>query len=405
MDVELPILQFEDRPGVLDLGWGHPHPDLLPVTSWREAVQESLEVFGWRALTYGFAAGPGPLVEWLGEHLALTQKERTPASQFFVTNGASHALSLLATLYTRPGDLVMMDAPTYHYALRIFRDHGVTLVQAPVDDEGIDPAALDVLLGRLRQVGERVPLLYLVPTFANPTGKSLAEEHRRLLVEGAHRHGLTVIEDDTYRELAYDAAAPPALWSLDCSGPVVRVGTFSKTVAPGLRLGWINAAPHVVRRLVGLGYVDSGGGVNHSIALAMAVFGSSGRYRSHVERVRDRYAGQRDTLIAELRDAAPLLEFDRPEGGWFVWARLPSAVSTDGLLVSAHECGVSFTPGSVFFADPGNGAHHLRLAFSMLPPDQLAEAARRLGSALDRLTDASGCPADTGRPVRPRRAG
>ncbi len=348
---DLPILQFVARPGILDLGWGHPRPELLPVAEWQAATAATLEAAGWRALAYGYAAGPGPLVEWLAA------RNGTDPSGIFVTAGASQALSLLCHLLTEPGDTVLVDTPTYHLALRIFRDHGLRLV--PTRDLAGTTGA---------------KFLYTVPTFGNPTGHSLPDDERLSLVRAAQRSGVPVIEDDTYRELVYDGTAPPSLWDLSGRHGVIRVGSFAKTVGPGLRLGWIDADPSLVHRLVGLGYVDSGGGVNHATAFTMATFGTSGAYDQHLVRLRAAYREQRDALAGELGVPGPA-------GGWFLWLRLPDGMSGAARLPTAERLGVSYVEGSRFTVD-GGADDHIRLSFSMLAPADLVEAARRLSAAL-----------------------
>jgi DNA-binding transcriptional MocR family regulator len=309
-----------------------------------------LDTVGWPALTYGYAAGPGPLVEWLAA------RNGTDPAGIFVTAGASQALTLLCQLLTEPGDTVLVDTPTYHLALRIFRDHGLRL------------AATGDLAG--------ARFLYTVPTFGNPTGRSLSGDARLSLVRAAQRSGVPVIEDDTYRELGYDGPAPPSLWDLAGGHGVIRVGSFAKTVAPGLRLGWLDADPSLVRRLVGLGYVDSGGGVNHATASTMATFGASGAYDRHLARLRAAYREQRDALAGELGVAGPA-------GGWFLWLRLPAGLRGAALLPVAERHGVSFVEGSRFTVD-GGADDHIRLSFSMLAPPDLVEAAHRLQAALSR---------------------
>jgi 2-aminoadipate transaminase len=335
--VTVATLQFVPRPGILDLGWGHPRPELLPVEPWLAAQRASAATFGWQALTYGYAAGPAPLIEWLAARTA------SAPEQCFVTAGASHALDLVAGLLTEPRDVALVDEPTYHLALRILRDKQLRLADAS---------------GRGR-------LFYTVPTFGNPTGRSLPLAERQSLVARAKREGFTIVEDDTYRELVYDGAAPPSLWELSGGENVVRIGSFAKTVAPGLRLGWINAAPSLVERLKNLGYVDSGGGVNHATALTMATFATSGAYDEHLARIRGAYREQRDALCEAL-------DVDKPAGGWFLWLPRPAGLT----LAAAERRGVSYVDGSRFQVDGRSG--HIRLSFSMLPPDQLVEAARRL---------------------------
>lgn len=383
------MLQFGDRPGILDLGWGHPHAALLPAEQWAAATQQMLASFGWQAMTYGYPAGPGPLIEWLCEHLTRLEHHTTDPSQFFISGGASHALALLSTVLASPGDVVLVDAPTYHFALRILQDRRLRLVMAPADDAGLDPGALGPLVTSLRRAGQRVAMLYLVPTFSNPTGRSLPQERRHELVHIAQRIRLTIVEDDTYRELCYQDTAPESLWRLAGGDPVVRIGSFSKTVAPGLRLGWVNAGRDIVRRLTGLGYIESGGGVNHATALAMAVFGITGAYSQHVAKVRHAYEVRRDVLVQALRGALPGLEVPSPPGGWFLWLPLPGAITASGLLPAAERQGVSFVAGPQFYPDRQGGEQHIRLSFSFLAEPQLAAAATLLSAAVTDLSIAN----------------
>ncbi|MBV1850594.1 aminotransferase-like domain-containing protein [Catellatospora tritici] len=382
MDSRAAIIQYVPRPGIIDLGWGHPLPELLPVELWSDAGQTALRAHAWQALTYGAAAGPGPFIEWLAEHLDSYDQGNTKPSEVFVTNGASHGLALAADLLTEPGDVVLVDSPTYHLAFPTIADRRAEIVAVPTDDQGVHPGRTAELRERFVRAGRRVPMMYIVPTFANPTGRCLPQQRRLELVDLARRTGLTIVEDDTYRELAYDTPAPPSLWSLADRGSVVRLGTVAKSVAPGLRLGWITAEAGFVRRLTSLGYVNSGGGVNHTTALTMAAFGASGAYRRHVSAVRRRYAVQRDALIGGLRRAAPDLRFSTPAGGWFLWVELPEPLTADMLAPVADAHGVAFVEGARFFVDSEHGRSCIRLAFSMLPPDTLAEAARRLGQAV-----------------------
>lgn len=371
------MIQFEARPGILDLGWGHPRPELLPVAEWASAGAQAAREFGWRQLTYGYATGPAPLLEWLSDRLCSLEGGGTSPDRTFVTAGASHGLALVAALLAGPGDVVLVDSPTYHLAFRILADTGATLRRAPADEDGVDPVALAALVGELRSAGHRVPLLYLVPTFANPTGRSLPPERRRALVSLARSAGLLVVEDDTYRELVYEGDAPPSLWRLAEGAGVVRLGSFAKTVAPGLRLGWINADPALIARLAGLGYVDSGGGVNHATAMTMACFGAGGAYERHLASVRDQYRHQRDALLAALPVPVPA-----PAGGWFLWVPLPAGVGAVELLARAEARGMSFVPGPRFYADGRGGDDRIRLSFSHLAPADLTEAAARLAAAL-----------------------
>ncbi|MEH1126148.1 aminotransferase-like domain-containing protein [Micromonospora sp. CPCC 206061] len=373
--MRLPVIQYTGTEGVLDLGWGHPDPTLLPVEAWAASTSEAVPAAGWTALTYGYAAGPGQLLEWLTVHIGAIDGRAPEPAELFVTAGASQGLELVSSVLTRPGDVVLVDSPTYHLALRILADRGVELRAAPTDEQGIDPAATARLVGDLRAEGRRVPMLYAVATFNNPSGASMPMPRRRELIRALE--GVTIVEDDTYRELAYEGPVPASLWSLASAG-VVRLGSFSKTVAPGLRLGYLTADAAFVRRLASRGYVDSGGCVNHTSAMVLAHFATTGRYEAHVSVLRDAYRRRRDTLVTALRSAAPGVEFAVPGGGWFLWLRVPDAAS---LARRALERGVGLSTGERFHVG-GGGGHHLRASFSMYSPADLEEAAHRFAQAL-----------------------
>jgi 2-aminoadipate transaminase len=395
---DLPVVQFRAREELIDLGWGHPHPAALPTEAWANAAAGAVRRYGAAALSYGHSAGPGPLIEWLCERLGRIDGYRPAPAQVFVTAGASHALELVLTAVCRPGDTVLVDAPTYHLALRIIGDHGVEVVAAPTDADGIDPAATADLVRLLRRQGRRVPLLYLVPTFNNPTGRCLPADRRTALVAAADQLGVLIVEDDTYRELAYDAPAPASLFSSASGAPVARVGSFSKTVAPGLRLGWLTADPGLVTTLTGRGYVDSGGGVNHATALAMAEFTGHGGYDVHLAGILTRYRRQRDALVAAVRRHLPGAGLTVPAGGWFLWLPLDQSAADQpaagrpaggGLLARAEAAGVSYLEGRCFFVDRDAGRDRIRLSFSMLDPDLLDEGVRRLARV---MTERSAAP-------------
>ncbi len=274
--------------------------------------------------------------------------------------------------------------------MRIFRDHGLELAPVTGDADGLCVDALADALDALRRQGRRPRFLYTVPTFGNPTGATMPLARRQVLVALAQANGLTVLEDDVYRELWYDAPAPPPLHSLASArqrglalnGGVIRLGSFSKILAPGLRLGWLLAAPEIVQRCVRSGMLDSGGGVNHFTAHVVAAFMALGLFDPHIEQLRGVYRARRDALLAALERFMPAGVCWRvPGGGFFVWVRLPEGCEGVALLPAAEAAGVSYVPGARFHADDGGGARHVRLAFSLLQPDELAEGARRLGQA------------------------
>ena len=250
------------------------------------------------------------------------------------------------------------------------------------DESGLRVDDLAAALETLRRAGRRPRFLYLVPTFCNPTGISLAVERRAALIRLAEAHALTILEDDVYRELWYDVPPPIPLQGLAEPGTVIRLGSFSKILAPGLRLGWLVAAPEMVARCVDSGLLDSGGGVNHFTAHVVAAYLDLGLLDGHIERLRTTYRERRDALLEALvRFLSPDCRWTVPGGGFFAWVQLPEGYDSDALLPVVEQAGVSYVPGARF-CPGGGGERHLRLAFSLLSAAELAEGARRLGEVI-----------------------
>jgi 2-aminoadipate transaminase len=377
------FLQLVDRPGILDLSWGHPALELLPADELQGAAATALDRHGADALGYGRDAGPLPFRELVRARLESTDLRAPLVDEIVVTAGASHALDLTATLLTSPGDVVLVESPTYHLAVRILRDHPIDLVAVPFDGGGLRVDALGETLARLRASGRRPRVLYTIATFHNPTGATLLDDRRRELVELAATEGLVIVEDDVYRELAYDGPPPASLWSIAQPGVVVRLGSFSKSLAPGLRLGYLTADGPTAARIAGAGLLESGGGIAHFQALVVAAYAASGGYGAHVEVLRTAYRARRDALLASLERHLPAgASWTVPRGGYFTWATLPSRLDAEELLPAAEARGVSYVPGRRFYIDGESGRSALRLAFSRYTPAELGEAARRLGLAV-----------------------
>jgi len=298
-----------------------------------------------------------------------------------VSGGNSQALEQVLTALTAPGDVVLVESPTYNLALGIMRDHPVEVVGVPLDEEGLRLGALRAALAELRAAGKHARLLYTIPTFHNPAGVSLSARRRQDLLEIAAEHGLVVVEDDVYRELVYEGHAPPALWALGGEAPVVRLGSFSKTLAPGLRVGWINASGGLLERLAAAGVLESGGCVSQFGASVVGRLLASGGYGEHVGELRRTYASRRDALAGALHEHLPPgCTFATPAGGFFIWLTLPPSLVATELLPAAEARGVAFAPGARFCSDGDD--RRLRLAFSLYDEETLREGARRLGAAV-----------------------
>jgi 2-aminoadipate transaminase len=373
--------QLSLRPQIIELGVGQPDPRLLPGDCMRAATAAMLAA-GWEPLAYGANAGPENLLSQLA--LRIAQSEREPSlSEMIVTGGNSQALDELCTLLAQPGDAVLVEAPSYNFALQILRDHRLQLVTVPVDENGLVPDAVDDVLRTLHEKGTRPAFLYTIPTFHNPTGVSLTLPRRRQLLAIAASNDLWVVEDDVYRDLVYSGSAPPSLWTLDDAESVIRLGTFSKVLAPGVRVGWMTAPRKIITQLVGGGLRMSGGGPSHFAAMAVAEFMAAKRFEPHIEHLRASYCGRRDELSAALDDLIPEAQHQRPAGGYFVWVKLPRSFDTEELLPIAEDAGVAYVPGQRFYTG-GSGNRYLRLSFSMYSPQMLRDGVLRLRTALDR---------------------
>lgn len=377
------LTQFRAVPGLIDLAWGHPDPALLPMKELRTAAERAMDRYGPDLLAYGNASGPPPLVDFICHRLRQTDARAPTSQEVVITSGASQGLDLLATLLLAPGDTVLVDLPTYHLAVRILRDHPVQLVGVSSDAGGIVLDDLIRVVARLRRRRQRPRFLYTIPTFHNPTGRSLAAERRAELVAFAAREEVLIVEDDTYRELSYDGPAPASLWALDQAECVIRLGSFAKSVAPGLRVGYVTAGTGIVARMVTGGLLDSGGGISHFAATVLAEYAAAGDYERQVDRLRAAYHERRDRLLQSLADHMPEgVSWSRPAGGYFVWLLLAEGVSAEKLLPIARGGGIGFVPAHAFFLDRRGSPEALRLAFSMYPPAMLDEAGVRLASSI-----------------------
>lgn len=340
------------------------------------------------ALQYGATQGYGPLLESLAAFLsgeAAYGMQVEPRS-LFISGGASQALDLATTLFARSGDTVFVEEPSYYLIGDIFRDHGLKVVGVPTDERGLRTDALEAMLA-----DENIPrptLLYIIPTYQNPSGAVLPLERRLKLVELADQQGFTVLADEVYQLLHYGEPPPPPLVAFDKSeqGCVVSIGSFSKILAPGLRLGWIQSSPRLVDRFSKAGMVVSGGGVSHFTSVVAHAALELGLLQEKVVKLRQTYSARVEAMSVSLEkhlDCAA--EFVTPGGGYFTWVRLTGGVDTDKLLPVAQEAGVSYRPGTAFSAH-GAFSDRLRLAFALYDADQLDEGIQRIATVLGRYT-------------------
>jgi 2-aminoadipate transaminase len=375
--VEISITQITLPSGFIDLGMGSPDLNLLPLDLLRQSAETHFTHGDLRSLQYGAEQGDGFFRLALGDFLAKSYGAYVDPDLLFVTTGVSAALDLLCTLYTRPGDVIFVEEPTYFLALRIFADHGLQVVPIPMDEDGLQVDALQEKL-----VDSLPKFIYTVPTFQNPSGRTLSQDRREKLVELANRHGFLVIADEVYHSLSYTQTPPPpfAVYSKEAER-IISLNSFSKILAPGLRLGWIQAHENVIKRLAGCGLLDSGGGMNPFMSALVRGLIESGGLAENIIHLREVYAHRLHILEEALRQFLPQAEYTLPQGGFFFWVRLPG-VDVAGLRPKARGLNVDIRQGTLFSGENGL-REYARLCFSYYEPDDLIEGVKRLKNALE----------------------
>jgi DNA-binding transcriptional MocR family regulator len=375
--ITLPTTQSETPAGVIDFGLGHPAADLLPRTILQQAAAQRLAQPDAALLQYGLEQGDGYFRLALAEFLTRHYGQAVGYDDLFVTSGASLALDLVCTLYTQPGDTVFVEEPTYFLALRIFADHRLRVVSIACDEQGLRIDALEDALAE-----QRPALFYVIPTHQNPSGATLPLERRQRLVELSQAHNFLIVADEVYHLLSYGAAPPPPLAAFAANGRVLSLGSFSKILAPGLRLGWVQAAPAHIQRLVQSGLLDSGGGLNPFTSAIVRVVLERGWQEEYLAHLKAMYSARIAVLAAALRhELGSAIHFVEPQGGYFFWLRLEDQQDAAALLQRAGAYQVGFRPG-VRFSSRNDLHNYLRLSYAFYDGDQLAEGARRLGQLI-----------------------
>ncbi|HUG14557.1 MAG TPA: PLP-dependent aminotransferase family protein [Thermomicrobiales bacterium] len=355
---------------------GFPDPASLPKHDIIEATRVALERDGEWALQYGATQGYPGLIEELLAKLARDQGIRAKPENVLITNGASQALSLIVDLFVDPDDVILSEAPTWMGAVNNFRAAGAVVREIAVDDEGIDVAALERELDVLQNNGLQPKLLYMIPNFQNPTGVTTTLERRNAVVSLAARHGMPIVEDDAYFDLRFSGDTLPTLYELNRDGRVIYMGTFSKIMAAGMRLGWAIADADVISMLAGLKHE---GGTSPFAGQVAAEFCSSGTLVEHVVELKALYRSRRDTMLAALKREMPDgAHWTTPDGGFFIWVTLPEQVSASAILPLARERNVEFLAGTGFYFH-GAGDNAMRLSYSFADEGQIDEGIGILG--------------------------
>ena len=371
------ILQAAADPKIISFAGGLPAPELFPVKEMKAAVDKVFEEHGQEAMQYGAAKGVTALREVIQQHVKKKENVDSELDNVLVTTGSEQALDLVGKAFVDPGDTVLVEQPTYLCALDVFRSYGANFASVEMDEDGMKMDALEEAL----KANPNTKLIYTVPNFQNPTGRTMTEERRKQLAELAEKYDVYVLEDNPYGEIRFAGQHVPAVKSFDKSGHVLYMSTFSKTLAPGFRLGWLVADEDVVNKLTVLKQ-SADLHTDNLAQFAVAQFFADNDVDAHVKEISDLYGKRKDLMLEGIKKYFPEgVKYTNPEGGMFLWVEVPGVDDTVELFKECLEHDVAFVPGDPFFAGEAQpGA--FRLNYSNMKEDQIEVGLKRLGAAL-----------------------
>jgi 2-aminoadipate transaminase len=381
------LLKLTEQPDIISFAGGLPAPEVFPVKEFREACNNVLDHFGPQALQYSTTEGYKPLREMIARHTARYSVE-VSADNIMITSGSQQALDFIGRLFLNRGDYIVVESPTYLGALQAWNAYGAQYIPIRSDENGM---VVDELEAALR-IGPK--FIYVLPNFQNPSGSTLTLERRQKLVELADKYGVPIVEDDPYGQLRYEGDHIPSVVSLDSdfrgpngghySGNVIYLSTFSKLLAPGLRLAWVIAPPQVIKKLVMTKQAADlhTSSFNQYVAHEVA---KGGFLDEHVKVIRATYKERRDVMVEMMEELFPAgVTWRKPQGGMFLWGILPEGMDAAEVLKSAIEKKVAFVPGEAFHPN-GGGKNTMRINFSYSAPDLIREGVTRMGITLKEL--------------------
>ena len=360
-------------PGTINFGIGQPSADLLPVDLIRQASESFFEGAQPFELNYGVLQGDERFLNSLAGFLTAGYGETVQSDELFVTGGNSQGLDLVSMVFAKPGDTVFVEEPSYFLAFQIFRDHGLNIVGIPVDDDGL---CIETLQQELAV--HKPAFLYTIPSYHNPGGQCTSEARRHRIVELAKENDFLIVADEVYQLLNYSGAPPPAYGTMADSGRVLSLGSFSKILAPGLRLGWIQTSERLRSQIMAGGFINSGGSVNHISSLIVRQAIDNGSLDAHIQKLREVYRGRLAAMDDALNEHfGDIAEWRRPDGGYFFWLRFDEAVDTTPLRKKAPELQTGFQAGATF-STRGELNNCARLCFAHYDDDDIREGVARL---------------------------
>ena len=371
------ILKITQRAEVISFAGGLPAPELFPVEEIKEISRLLMEESGRVALQYSTTEGYEPLRQKIAARIGRKFQTQASAEEVMITSGSQQALDFTGKLFLDAGDVVLCESPTYLAAISAFRAYQPEFIAVPTDDDGMIIEELE----RILTTTDNVKLVYVIPDFQNPTGRTWSRERRRRFIETVSRYGVAVLEDNPYGELRFEGELLPSIKSMDREGLVIGTGTFSKTFCPGMRIGWLVAAPPVIEKYV---LIKQGADLCTSLRNQMEIdlFMELFDFEGNLVRLTELYRQRRNSMVAALEAMMPEgVSFTRPQGGLFLWVTLPERIKAIELLKRCLEQNVAFVPGDSFF--PNGGVENtLRLNYSNMPEDRIREGVARLAAAI-----------------------
>ncbi|WP_297497899.1 PLP-dependent aminotransferase family protein [Thermococcus sp.] len=376
------LLKLVETSDIISLAGGLPAPETFPVELIRKITEDVLTNHADKALQYGTTKGFTPLrlalARWMEKRYGIPMSK----VEIMMVAGSQQALDLIGRVFINPGDVVVVEAPTYLAALQAFSYYDPEFVSVPMDHDGMRIDVLGEKLEELERKGKRVKLLYTVSTFQNPMGVTMSLERRKKLIELAREYEFIIVEDNPYSELRYSGEPIPPIKHFDDEGRVIYLGTFSKILAPGLRLGWISAHPHFIRKMeIAKQSIDL---CTNTLGQAIAwKYVEDGHLDKHIPEIIEFYKPRRDAMLKALEEFMPEgVEWTRPDGGMFVWVTLPGGIDSKLMLEKAVSKGVAYVPGEAFFAHR-EVKNTLRLNFTYVPEEKIREGIKRLAEVIE----------------------
>jgi len=370
------LLKIAQKPGIISFGGGFPAPELFPVDEMIEISKYVIENHGSKALQYGPTEGYEPLRNAIAKRMEKMQA-KVQGKDILVTSGSQQGLDFTSKLFINPGDTIILEKPSYLGAINAFKAYEPNFVDIELEDDGMNMEELEEAL----KTTENVKFIYIIPDFQNPSGKTWSVEKRMKLVELGNKYDVAIVEDNPYGELRFEGELLPSIKHFDTEGRVIYLGTFSKILCPGFRLGWVAASPEVLNKYI---LVKQGADLQSSTIsqIEVATYLEQYNIEEHIEKIKETYKRRRDLMINVMKEEFPKeVKYTIPEGGLFTWVTLPDYMNSRDLALKALERNVAFVPGGSFYA---NGGHEndMRLNYSAMEDDKIVEGMKRLAEVI-----------------------